>query len=689
MPTLAMDRVMEAPPKQPKAIIAPEVPSAVQPVLDAPETDAGVATVSPAPQDHLQELLKQYLQALYRSRTSLAYFTKGPLSRARAAFTSIDASLDTTQLVDFLRDAILTSTVMDKKYRDGLAAIVKGWPMWTPDTPEQSAKVKKKKKKWKSKRDKGGFFADEQDSIEQWWQADDETGTNSSSAETVDGALKRRLPAVRNRETFLQIILALEVLALESSKAASHFEVKGTEPAAAAPEAQDQVVQAKNLHATADVKKPRSKKKHDLPALLETLLDKLCIWHSLEAHSPAKKARNDGDNSEHDVNDELRGFCIEVIVPFYVSRVPDYAAIVNKKLGGPSAPTPVKRKQTSTRRPGEPAFRQQPEKKPRQPLARVSTDTLNQTSRRPPLLHRSATDSQALAVIKRESSEAPMDSIPQAKPQRAAPRQRASLLHQISFSKREVDLSAMSQVSDAKMRKKADVEEKLREAISTLKKPNRALAVKDIADSTDESFAKATSRSRQSQALRSKAAQGTISTATPKHVRTVKATPHRRAIAATAASVRTSESSTTHVPSTSTRSIAQPSGPPHGTFAVPQTGHRPRHGTSVEETPSRGFAKFMPAGLAREPGTLESPIASRTAAVQQTPLKPVKTLAFDSVRQGAEVGVTPLRPPTQAVLAASPNLARLRGEQGDAEGSVGQGSVYDTLGWNEEYEDLS
>ncbi|KAK5130609.1 hypothetical protein LTR04_004959, partial [Oleoguttula sp. CCFEE 6159] len=44
----------------------------------------------------------------------------------------------------------------------------------------------------------------------------------------------------------------------------------------------------------------------------------------------------------------------------------------------------------------------------------------------------------------------------------------------------------MSTANDARMKKKAEVEEKLREAITTLKRPNRTLAVKELADMTEQ-----------------------------------------------------------------------------------------------------------------------------------------------------------------------------------------------------------
>lgn len=87
----------------------------------------------------------------------------------------------------------------------------------------------------------------------------------------------------------------------------------------------------------------------------------------------------------------------------------------------------------------------------------------------------------------------------------------------------------------------------------------------------------------------------------------------------------------------------------------------------------------MPRGLVREPGTLESPVKARSAAVQQTPSKPVKALQLSAA--DVEVGGTPLRPPSAPPLKHG----------GDAVHQMdkGQASVYDALGWDEEYDDLT
>ncbi|KAK0299648.1 hypothetical protein LTS00_002093 [Friedmanniomyces endolithicus] len=640
--------------------------------------------------DVLQELAKQYQDALYLSRTSLAYFTKGPLSRARAAFsTSTDSRLQSVELVSFIREAILTATTLDKKYKDSVGGIVKEISPIGLETPEQTRKSKKKRK-WKAKRDRSGLFSDEKGYVEQWWRSQDGGGVGiTASAETLDAALKRRMPRMRSRETYLQVILTLEALALETGLL-SHPNMQGLETSLAT-DSQSMETQPVDSLALKESKKQNSKKPQDLPALLDVLLERLCIWHSLDFQSPAKEVGDGNGNT----SDELNSFCVEVVIPFYMSRCPQHAAAVNKKLGGPSAPTPVKRKAASARRPGEPATRHAPEQRPRKPLSRVATDTLAQTQmKHPPTLHRSVTDSDLLQQqLKSETSEAPspLSSIPTVATtirQPPQPRKRTSLMHSMSFNRREVDFSAMLQANEARTRKKADVDQKLQDAITTLRRPNRTLAVKEVAESADLSFAKATAKGRTAATKAKIAVTSAVHVAsTPGGERKVKATPATGRRAAVSSANHERSGGTSYVPSSSGRPLAPPPArgtdePPASTFAIPQTGHRPRYcapaqAIGVEDTPSRGFAKYMPQGLAHHPGTAGvSPLAIRHALqIQQTPMKPLRSLSL-------------VPPVAEALVETSPNAVNTIACLPTSK--VMDESMYDALGWEEdEYEPLT
>ncbi|KAI7010459.1 hypothetical protein D0869_12636 [Hortaea werneckii] len=755
------------------------------------ESQPAEPTHSPMPTmtatDVLQDLTKHYLDALYLSRTSLAYFTKGPLSRARAAFTTAPDTpndLRPSELIAFLRDAVLSMNVMDKKYRDTLPAQIKDLPALDLGSPDHAEKTQKKRKpkKWKAKRDKLGLFSDEKEYVEKWWREHDESVNSSAPnlGETIEAGLKRRLPRLRSRETYLQLVLALEVLALEASLPASE-----QQPQDSAARSLNVETQGADSQDGTAAKKAKAKKPMDLPALLDTLVDRLSIWHSLEGLSPAKKS-TEGEASTgvpgNAANDELRDFCIEVIIPFYISRIPQHAVAVNKKLGGPSAPTPVKRKSASSRKPGEPASRQHqqhqqaPDKKPRNPLSRVASEARGAQSQRGssshgvPSLSRSATDSDALLThIKRENSQTPtpeLSTIPAANV--PAPRKRSGLAHSYSQTNiagagrtREFDPSALNRTNEAKAKKKAEMESKLQEAISALRKPNRSLATKEVAENADLSFAKATARpgtARPGLGGRKKTGERGVLGGSADAV--VMATPSQKRGYVQDSPARYPgggghSSGTTHVLASAVRPRQEMSSTsrlgdelPRSSFAVPATGHRvrtvdfgsPRGGTGsshrtagVADTPSRGFAKFMPRGLVREPGTLDSPVAAKqqvaespTATRRHHPPAPAPGLpSADAVGDSPLTArmmappsrgtgpVTPMKPlrslslvpqatREESLVEASPNISKReqglvdrqdQGGEGDGSQSQGRkgagGNIYNALGWDDEYEELT
>lgn len=632
---------------------------------DESQLDQDMAIQPPTGQDALEDFAKHYLEALYLSRVPVGYFAKGPIARVRAAFSS-----EPHELIQFLRGAILPSSVTDKKYRESIAELIKELPPF--ENPETKPKSKRKRK-WRPKRDKSGFFVDEKDHVEQWWRKGDDDVDSGDAVEKLDAVIKRRSQRLRNRETFLQVLLVLEVMALEAA----------TPPTAPsmlnAAETQNTETETQHTHAATEEKKPRKKKELDVTAILETLLDRLCIWYSLESSTPAKTSA--GSN---DVKDDLKTFASEVVIPFYGSRIPDQADAASKKLGGPTAPTPAKEKSSMiSRKPGVPANRQPPERKPRKPFSRVSTDTMNRFNR--PSLHRAATDSEALApLIKREMSETPpIDSVPKWRRgghQQASgqPGKRISQLEKVTNGTRQIDFAAMSQANEARMRRKADVDEKLREAITTLKKPNRDRAVEEMAKNTDQSFAKAIAKSSKSTSQthqpRKAAQKSSVAvTATPRHVKATPA-PRRRLDQ----NFEQRSSATSIVPSSSAKLLAQLGGDtiPGSTFAVPQSVQRPRHAAAIDDTPSRGFAKFMPPALTHQPGTLEfeSPTLSRTAAIAGTPARPIAMPSLTAAKGAIET-----RP--EAVDDSG------IGVEGD---SAPRGSIYDAWGWNDEdYEELA
>lgn len=259
--------------------------------------------------ENLESIKLQYREALYLSKASLAYFAKGPLSRARASFTNDSGSLvGADRLVSFLRSLILGLGLLDKKYRETLPGIVNDLPVGyvSEDTVTGMISTLRKASR-KSKKDKvgkNGLYSGEDAQIAQWWLS------QSTALSPIDG-LKLEVPATkqlfleqRARETQLQIILILEVFALEESKPTNLAENR-----LASPET-----------TTIQPKKKKTKDSQNLNSLLEILLDRLCIWQSMSADE--SKATVDQSSTvlnrstaQDPVADCLREFCVDVVLP--------------------------------------------------------------------------------------------------------------------------------------------------------------------------------------------------------------------------------------------------------------------------------------------------------------------------------------------------------------------------------------
>ncbi|KKY18486.1 putative dna replication regulator sld3 [Diplodia seriata] len=124
-----------------------------------------------------QAVVHQYLEALYLTKTSLAFFVKGPMSRARAAFTSKEnTGLKMGDLAAFMRSILLQPGPMDKKHREKLPEIVKSMPLpgLSDDEDAVAAKVdkKKKSKSKKLKPNKDGLYPGEDEHVKKWWLQD-------------------------------------------------------------------------------------------------------------------------------------------------------------------------------------------------------------------------------------------------------------------------------------------------------------------------------------------------------------------------------------------------------------------------------------------------------------------------------------------------------------------------------------
>ncbi|KAK3301118.1 DNA replication regulator SLD3-domain-containing protein [Chaetomium fimeti] len=451
----------------------PDTPApATEPVIDDP-------LVQPDAEDIFLNIRAQYMEALYHSKGSLAYFAKGPLSKARAAFhLDWDSNLNMNDLVEFLKSLIMTTVVIDKKYRETIPEIVAKMKTVTQESENGASKPRKKKAK-KPKLGKDGLYPGEINHVRRWWTSHqpDSSGDDANALSPTEH--KYHVSCLRRRETQLQIILVLEILALEPVALAKGAECQ-------LPGMESQVASRE------ESQEPSAKKRnrHNLPVLLEVHADRLCIWQSTTldevkavAESQIPAEGHEGEQPERANSDPLRDFCVDIIVPFFSARLPGHCDSLNRKLGGPVAQSPVRAKVPSSAvkpKPGAPMKRPTAKRDKDRTLERaLSVERSRRSVSRGPAatiaLLRSATQT-VIPGLKREATDSSlMGMVPRA--ESGLVKERPSHMFSRSVSLGGVDLKAQ---------KKAQVDAELKDAISALKKPNRTLAAKDIVEAAEK-----------------------------------------------------------------------------------------------------------------------------------------------------------------------------------------------------------
>jgi hypothetical protein len=612
---------------------------------------------------------------------------------------------------------------IDKKYREKLPEVIKSFPAQSLSEDEVDAPVTTKKRRSKKlpKLSREGYYPIEEDYSKHWWLNTQSQAARAQPDETFEQLVRRRIGDLRKRETLAQIILVLEILALEASpefKAAQQQPVESQLEETQAEKASE--IQATGNGEVGNEKRPKrkTKKQQDIDLLLDLLLDKLSIWQSIEQDMGADidtDKKNDSlvENSERlQEQGMLVSFCTDVVIPFFKSRIPAQASQVNKKLGGPGSVSPSKPGKSKPRsadkitRPGD--------RRARRPLQKTLSDTMGFVRSRPPSLSRSATDSQGMPRLKREASELSLLDIPLA---RLSHRDSSSQLRHLQS--RQVDLTAISAATDAKLQHKAKIERDLKEAINTLKKPNRGQAVKEIADAADQRSLGSRGMQKKTMAPVRKVLQNVRNvqvTATPKHRRSLKAI-------ASPKPDRDEEAEEQHAPSS-------------GDFCIPSSGYqysrldmigaapavpdlKPLHGaTVIAMTPSRrsqtvsstndvSLEELGPTPLkerASQPAFGVSALCSAQGglsfsdfmrsqmsrkAAPGTPSKgePKKVALSSSLVKPTAIFATPAKPTITKSLAeddmtTSPPLVETTVD-GPANPDVEERSIYDVLGWND------
>lgn len=427
---------------------------------------------------------------LTRIQGSLAYFPKGPLSRARAAFhLESDVNLSMTDLVNFLKGLVVPLRQMNKKYQETVPNLIREMKTLVDSSGEEK---RKKRKPRKMKIGRNGLYPSEDDELQAWWAAN-KPELKDGEPSIPETQVKSYLTLLRSRETQLQIILLLEILALE--------------PLAAAAGAADSQLPGVQPSIEMEPPKKKSAKEQNLNDLVDLHADLLCIWQStasdevrLLEDSQMTGHAGEGPKAQRASSEPLKDFCVDIIIPLYAalapptrcgcktltvvssfsSRLPELCDSLNRKLGGPPILVSPKSKQPKRQtpakqpRPAAVTKRAVPTKNPRSLQRAFSTDQAQRDrrsmSRGPSKAVAALLSATEMAIpgLKKEGGESqPLMGIPRMKSD-------CGLLR----SARPGSLSRSSSTvgDDPRQKKKEAVEAELQDAISALRRPNRQLA---------------------------------------------------------------------------------------------------------------------------------------------------------------------------------------------------------------------
>lgn len=221
-----------------------------------------------------------------------------------------DSNVEINGLVDFLKSLVTTTVLIDKKYRETVPEIVAKMKTLVDESEKGAPKSKKRKPK-KPRLGKDGLYPGEVEHIRRWWATYQLAPSEDDEKSQTATEIKYHISCLRRRETQLQMILILEILALEPlaqlKDAAEASQLPGMESQVASREASQE---------------PSTKKrnKHNLPVLLDVHADRLCIWQSItldevKALAESQFAGDEAEESQSANSDPLRDFCVDIIIP--------------------------------------------------------------------------------------------------------------------------------------------------------------------------------------------------------------------------------------------------------------------------------------------------------------------------------------------------------------------------------------
>jgi hypothetical protein len=212
-------------------------------------------------------------------------------------------------LIEFLKSLILTTVQIDKKYRETIPEVISNMKTFMESSDEGS---RRKRKPRKMKVGKDALYPLEDASIRKWWNASKPEASGDEAAVSA-ARIKSHVSMLRTRETQLQMILILEMLALEPLKV---MDEAGDANLPTLPGSESQ-----QLDETM-APPPKKRNKHNLPVLVDVHADRLTIWqstafdeHLLLVDSQAKQDPTEGQMQQKTSSEPLKDFCVDVIIP--------------------------------------------------------------------------------------------------------------------------------------------------------------------------------------------------------------------------------------------------------------------------------------------------------------------------------------------------------------------------------------
>lgn len=210
----------------------------------------------------------------------------------------------------------MTTKLIDKKYSDGVPSCVSLLDVQghSGDEAHQGAeKTKKRRSSRKVKPGKDGLYPMEDNLIRRYWAGLEDEAESGAPGSSREERTKSRIAQLRIRETQLQIIVILEVLALQTL--APTTENIGSDLPAALPT---------SANVDGKQKAIKSERPDQLNMLIDVHLDRLCIWQDIAAEA-THSALGDFEGLHANgsalsllpkhTDNVLRDFCVEVIGP--------------------------------------------------------------------------------------------------------------------------------------------------------------------------------------------------------------------------------------------------------------------------------------------------------------------------------------------------------------------------------------